>query len=96
MAEGQWAFLESKGPRKKLLLNVSPEAYLLLKVAAAAFDSTPTGKAQDVIERWAESFLAHHVDSLATSVSEERGRRTRSRGGVKGSTSSGQSVQGGE
>jgi hypothetical protein len=96
MPEGQWAFLDSKGPRKKITLLVSPEAYLLLKVAGAAFGTSPTGKAVDVVERWAEAFLERHADELADGVAEERDRRTGERPRVQGSTSSGQSVHGGE
>jgi len=75
MPMGERAFADSKGPRKKITLLISSEAYLLLKVAAAINDTSATGQGVEVVESWAEDLLERDHEQLAAFLLEERARR---------------------
>jgi hypothetical protein len=75
MPEGEWAFIDSKGPRRTVTLRITSEAHLMLKAAGQMADVSPSAVGADVIERWAVEFLADHRDEIAELVKTERERR---------------------
>lgn len=75
MPEGEWAFLDSLGPRRTVTLRISTKAHLLLAAAATIHGTSATGIGTDVIESWAERFLVDHPDEIAEVVKAERERR---------------------
>lgn len=77
MPEGEWSFVAQKGPRRTISLQISSEAYLLLKLAGAIDGATATGQGIRVIEQWAADLLERDPERLAEVVAEERERRAR-------------------
>lgn len=57
MPEGEWAFLDSKGPRAKIALRISPQADALLRVRAAEIGTTKHALATQLIESYVQAEL---------------------------------------
>jgi hypothetical protein len=57
MPEGEWAFLETKGPRTKLALRITVDANTALRLAAAELGMSKTGYATWLLELWADEWL---------------------------------------
>ena len=54
MPEGEWAFLDSKGPRTLVALRITVEANVALRLAAAEVGMSKTGYATFLLELWAD------------------------------------------
>lgn len=57
MAEGERAFVESKGPRTTVALRLSPEANTAARLAAAQLQMSKTGFLTFLVEGWAQEWL---------------------------------------
>jgi hypothetical protein len=88
MPEGERAFVNSKGPRRKITLLIPADTHLLLKVGG---DGSAPAQAVKVLEQWADDFLEVHAAELRSNVAE---RRAREAAPAKRRRSSGRSVQG--
>jgi hypothetical protein len=76
MPMGERAFADSKGPRRKITLLISAEAYVLLQLAGALSGTSPTGQGVGGVEQWAENLLEREHERLSEAVAEERERRS--------------------
>ena len=56
--EGEWAFLDSKGPRAKIALRISAEADAVLRARAAEAGTTKHAVATQLIESYAAQELS--------------------------------------
>jgi hypothetical protein len=63
MPEGQWAFLDSKGPRALLGLRVSTDTHAALEVAAAEVGLSKSAFATLLVEGWASEWLARQEET---------------------------------
>jgi hypothetical protein len=61
--EGEWNFLEQKGPRKLLQLRITPEADATLRVVAAQTGTTKHALATRLVEEWAVEQLDKSEES---------------------------------
>ena len=50
MPEGEWAFVDSKGPRRLLQLRLTPEADALLRIIAAESGTTKNALVTQLVE----------------------------------------------
>jgi hypothetical protein len=58
MPEGQWAFLDSKGPRALLGLRVTTDTHAALEVAGAEVGLSKSAFATLLVEGWADEWIA--------------------------------------
>lgn len=58
MPEGEWAYLDAKGPRTKVALRISSEANTAARLAATQLGVSKTAFLTQLVERWAAESLA--------------------------------------
>jgi hypothetical protein len=58
MPEGEWSFLESKGPRRLLQLRLTPQADAFLRIRAAETGTSKNALATDLVESYVAGELA--------------------------------------
>lgn len=58
MPEGEWAFLESKGPRRLLQLRLTPQADAFLRIHAAETGTTKNALVTELVESYVAEQLA--------------------------------------
>lgn len=83
MPEGQWAFLESKGPRAFLGLRVTTDTHGALEVAGTEMGLSKTAFATLLVEGWADEWIARESGTSEAAP-------------VHGETATGRSVHGPE
>lgn len=75
MPDGERAFADSAGPRRKITALVSEETHLLLRLAAADVGMSLSGFVVWLLTRWADEWLRANAESLAADVAAEKERR---------------------
>jgi hypothetical protein len=83
MPEGEWAFLDSKGPRSLVALRLTTDTHAALEVAGAEMGLSKTAFATLLVEGWADEWIARESGTSDTAVVEDE-------------TATGRSVQGAE